>query len=237
MSLSKGQLKKLSRAYNNNSAITIRLAKNELSGPDELMLTKTQINKLKKAESQGVGSDIKISKTQIRKAVNQGGSLWSGLISLGTRALPYATPAISKAVPALAKSALSALGNLGIDKIFGKGIQQGGFLIPPNKIEQLIKYKHLITAGQKKQILDSLQTGGQLVINPSKTQRGGFLGTLLASTGVPLLLNVLTGRGSNVPKKSRGGRGLSVSQKPGMLMPYKTPPFLGTWDNPVGMGV
>ena len=78
MSLSKGQLKKLSRAYNNNSAITIRLAKNELSGPDELMLTKTQINKLKKAESQGVGSDIKISKTQIRKAVKQGGSLWSG---------------------------------------------------------------------------------------------------------------------------------------------------------------
>lgn len=116
-------------------------------------------------------------------------------------ALPYATPAISKAVLALATGALSTLRNLGIDKIFGKGIQQEGFLIPPNKIEQLIKYKHLLTAGQKKQILDSLQTGGQLVINPSKTQRGGFLDTLLASTGIPLLLNVLTGRGSNVRKK------------------------------------
>ena len=42
VSLSKGQLQKLSRAYNNNSAITIRLARNELSGPHELMLTKTQ---------------------------------------------------------------------------------------------------------------------------------------------------------------------------------------------------
>ena len=31
VSLSKGQLEKLSRAYNNNSAITIRLARNELS--------------------------------------------------------------------------------------------------------------------------------------------------------------------------------------------------------------
>ena len=69
MSLSKGQLKKLSRAYNNNSAITIRLARNELSGPHELMLTKTQIDKLKKAMSQGTRSDIKISKTQIRKVV------------------------------------------------------------------------------------------------------------------------------------------------------------------------
>ena len=48
VSLSKGQLVKLSRAYNNNSAATIRLANNELSGSHELMLTKTQINKLKK---------------------------------------------------------------------------------------------------------------------------------------------------------------------------------------------
>ena len=76
MSLSKGRLEKLSRPYINNSAITIRLARNELSGPHELMLTKTQINKLKKAMSQGRGSDIKISKTQIRKAVKHGGSLF-----------------------------------------------------------------------------------------------------------------------------------------------------------------
>ena len=82
--LSKGQLEKLLWAYNNNSAITIRLAKNELSGPHELMLTKTQINKLKKAMSQGVGSDIKITKTQIRKAVKHGGSLWGSVISLGS---------------------------------------------------------------------------------------------------------------------------------------------------------
>ena len=42
VSLSKGQWEKLSRAYNNNSAITIRLARKLLSGPHELMLTKTQ---------------------------------------------------------------------------------------------------------------------------------------------------------------------------------------------------
>ena len=84
VSLSKGQLEKLLWAYNNNSAITTRLAKNELSGPHELMLTKTQINKLKKAMSQGVGSDIKITKTRIRKALKHGGSLWGSVISLGS---------------------------------------------------------------------------------------------------------------------------------------------------------
>lgn len=115
------------------------------------MLPKIQINKLKKkAMSQGVGLDIKISKTQIRKAIKQVGSLWSSLISLGARALPYATSALSKVVPALGTDAKSALGSLGIDKIFGKGVQQGGFLIPPNKIKQLINYRHLLTAGQNK---------------------------------------------------------------------------------------
>ena len=53
VSLSKGKLEKLSRAYNNYSAITIRLTRNELSGPHELMLTKTQINKLKKSNEPG----------------------------------------------------------------------------------------------------------------------------------------------------------------------------------------
>ena len=48
VSLSKRQLEKLLRAYNNNSAITIRLTRNELSGPLELMLTKTQIKKSNK---------------------------------------------------------------------------------------------------------------------------------------------------------------------------------------------
>ena len=52
------------------------------------MLTKTQINKLKKAMSQGTGSDIKISKTQIRKAIKHGGSLWGSLVSLGSKLLP-----------------------------------------------------------------------------------------------------------------------------------------------------
>jgi len=37
--------------------------------------------------------------------------------------------------------------------------------------------------------MTALQTGGQLVIKPTKTQSGGFLGTLLASIGVPLLMH------------------------------------------------
>lgn len=64
----------------------------------------------------------------------------------------------------------------------------------------MIAYKHLLTAKQKQQILGALQTENGVVIKPTKTQSGGFLGTLLASIGVPLLLNALTGKGLHVDR-------------------------------------
>ena len=112
-------------------------------------------------------------------------------VSLGSRLLPMAMPLAKKAIAPIATGALSGLASLGVDKIFGKGAQQGGFFIPQDKIAQLIAYKHLLSAGQKK-----VKSGGQLVIKPTRTQQGGFLATLLTSMGVPLLLNALTGKGS-----------------------------------------
>ena len=257
--LSTGQKQRLAKAMRQNSAVTRRLSKNDLSGNDQLNLTQTQLKRLQKAMKNRAGVDLKISKTQIRHVVQEGGSLWSSLMSLGMRALPYASRAVSKAVPALATGALSALGSLGIDKIFGKG-QTGGFLVPQSKIDQLIKYKDMLTKKQKEQIVSALHTGGQLVIKPTKSQSGGFLGTLLVSIGVPLILNALTGRGlqvdrhrskrstnvyvppssigisvqpqmsSNKSKKSSGGLVLPITE----MYP---PPFIGSWKDPIGMGL
>ena len=67
-----GQREKLAKACQNNSAMTIRLTKDELNGSDELMLAQRQINKLIGARAADKGSDIKISKTQIRKALQHG---------------------------------------------------------------------------------------------------------------------------------------------------------------------
>ena len=215
VNLSVGQKENLAKAIQTNSELTLRLKNNQLSGSDELMLTKTQLNKIQKAASNRTGVDLKISKTQIRKA---GGSLFSSLAMLGAKALPFVTKAASKALPALATGAVSALGSLGIDKIFGKGMT-GGFLIPQNKIDQLIQYKNLLTNAQKQQILAAVQSGGQVVINPTAKQRGGFLGSLLASIGIPLVLEMgskLFGKGLALPRKA--GHGL-------MTMPKPPPPF------------
>ena len=163
--------------------------------------------------------------------------------------LPYASRAVAKAAPALATGALSALGSLGIDKLFRKK-QTGGFLVPQSKIDQLIKYKSMLSKKQKEDIVTALQSGGQLVIKPTPTQSGGFIGTLLASIGIPLLMNALTGRGLHV-EKSRPRRSIpvfvpstSVTNKKGgkghSMMPYplQPPPFIGSWDyDKIGLGM
>ena len=119
--LTDGQKSKLASAIINQSPLTLRLKHSHLQGSDELMLTKRQIDKIKKSIANGTGTDIKISKTQIRKSVKHGGNLFSSLASLGAKVLPFAIKGISKAVPALATGAATALGELGINKIFGSG--------------------------------------------------------------------------------------------------------------------
>ena len=237
--LSANQKHKLAKAVSDKSAITLRLTKSDLAGNDILMLTSTQLKRIKKAISNKTGVDLKISKTQIRSVVQKGGSLWSSLLNLGMKALPYA----SKAIPALATGAIQALGSLGVDKIFGRG-QSGGFLIPQDKINQLIQYKDLLTKKQKEQIVNAIHTGGQIIVKPSKRQMGGFLGTLLASIGVPLLMKALTGSGLQVDnKRSRRSANVHVPKIPKNTSKiygesiYRSPPFIGTWDNPIGLGI
>ena len=167
--------------------------------------------------------DIKLAKTNIRKQV--GGSLLTSILTLG-RTL---APTLGKT---LGLSALAGLASEGasqvVKKISGKGTQSGGFLIPQNKIDQLIAYKHLLTNKQKKDILNSLQSGGQLVVKPTKSQYGGFLGALLASIGLPLAIEAIkkiSGRGA--PRMGSDFRKGHGAPRLGM---YQPPPFIGTWD-------
>ena len=120
VNLTDNQKIKLANSIKNKCPLTLRLKHLDLAGNDELMLTKSQINKIRKSLANRTGVDLKISKTQIRKVAKHGGNLFTSLASLGARVLPFAVKGLSKAVPALATGTVSALGSLGIDKIFGK---------------------------------------------------------------------------------------------------------------------
>ena len=120
VTLTDGQKTKLLRAIKKRSAISLRLKHSHLKGPDELMLTQRQITRIKKSLANGTGTFIKISETQIRSLVKHGGNLFTSLISLGSKLLPYAMKGVSKVAPAIATGAASALGELGLKKTIWK---------------------------------------------------------------------------------------------------------------------
>ena len=221
VSLSPNQKKNLSNAFHKRETIVLRLTKDSLSGNDTLYVPSNVVKRLAKSKKLKKGMDIKLAKTNIRKQV--GGSLLTSILTLGRTLVPT----IGKT---LGLSALAGLASEGasqvVKKIAGKGVQSGGFLIPQNKIDQLIAYKHLLTDKQKRDILNSVQSGGQLVMKPTKSQYGGFLGTLLASIGIPLAVEAI--------KKMTGGAPRMGSKLKGHGAPrigmYQLPPFIGTWE-------
>ena len=81
VNLTDNQKMKLASAINNKTPLTLRIKHTNLRGNDELMLTKTQIGKIKKSFANGTGTDIKIGQTQIRKVAQHGGN-WSKSIAL-----------------------------------------------------------------------------------------------------------------------------------------------------------
>ena len=239
--LTDGQKSKLASAILNKSPLTLRLKHSHLRGSDELMLTKRQIDKIKKSIANGTGSDIKISKTQIRKSVKHGGNLFSSLASIGAKVLPYAIKGISKVAPALATGAATALGEIGLNKIFGKGIT-----IPQKFFPLLPPLAREFTKSQINQINKAYKSGGRLVIKPTRRQiEGGFLGTL-ASIGIPIAISLVSkmlGSGLQVDRRgSSNTANVYVPHPPplsthGEGYPYRSPPFIGSWENPIGMGV
>ena len=80
VNLTQRQKEKIARAFKKKCQTTLRLTNSQLSGPDELFLTKTQVQKLEKAKKNGSGSDITISETQMRK--QKGGNLITSLLPL-----------------------------------------------------------------------------------------------------------------------------------------------------------
>ena len=243
--LSPNQKKNLSKAYHKRETIVLRLTKDSLSGNDTLYVPQNIVKRLEKNRKLKKGMDIKLAKTNIRKQV--GGSLLSTVLTLGRTFGP--TIAKTLGLSALAGAASEGASQI-VKKISGKGVQTGGFLIPQNKIDQLITYKHLLTTKQKKDILNALQTGSGVHIKPTKVQTGGFLGTLLASIGVPLAIEAIkkmTGKGApqmgqpkQRPPQSTQRPTTVNNQDGGLLVPmYRTPPFYGNWADQtlLGMGI
>ena len=118
--------------------------------------------------------------------------------------------------------------------MFGKGIT-----IPKKFFPFLPPYANLFTKAQIDQINKVFKTGGRLVIKPTRRQiEGGFLGTL-ASIGIPMAISLVSkmfGSGLQVDKGSSSNTRSVYVPTTTHGDGYYPPPFLGTWENPIGMG-
>ena len=130
----------------------------------------------------------------------------------------------------MATGAVSALGNLGINKILGNVIT-----ISKRFIELLPPFKNEFTKAQINQINKAYQSGGRLVFKPTRIQiEGGFLSTL-PSIGIPMAISLVSkifGSGLQVDRQaSTNTRNVYVPQGPvktrgeGHYPIYQSQPF------------
>lgn len=108
ISLTDGQKKKIIDSINNLSPVKIKFTPSQLNkqGNIPILLTKTQINRMKKAASMGKGVVLSLSSSQMRANKSKNGGI-----------IPFLVPIAVAGVSALATGALSALGGLAVNKI------------------------------------------------------------------------------------------------------------------------
>ena len=211
--LTNAQLNKLKKAVKSNEGATLRLRiknfnKDEL--PHELLLTTRQNTKLRNAIYNNLATDIKLSKSQIKKLIQSGGFLGKLLSKL-------ASPLMKVAMP-LAKNVLSTLGLTAAMSATDGSIQKKIHGSGPTKgagVKLIIEHEDM---NDIMKIIEALENSGILLKGISKTienetteQRGGFLGMLLGTLGASLLGNLLTGGKGMM----RAGEGSATSRAKG----------------------
>ena len=199
VTFTQNQKDKLRRAYNKRENIGLKLIYNPHG--DRIYVNDRQYNKLMK----GKPVIINFNDSHFRAMKQDGGNLLSSLIGPITKLATKVAPALTKTVlPGLATGVASALGSIGLESLFsGKGID--------GKTADLIKALAVIenevrklSKPQKAKFDEIMMTGN------GQNQSGGFLWSLLASLGLPVVLKALTGSG--------------IHNRPYDMQSYKTHP-------------
>ena len=121
------QLNKLKKSVKSNEGATLRLDiknfnKDEL--PHELLLTTRQNTKLRNVINNNLGTDIKLSKAQIKKLIQSGGFLGKLLSKLVCLLMKVALPLVKNVLAPLGlTAAMSAIDGSIPKKIHGSGVK------------------------------------------------------------------------------------------------------------------
>ena len=192
-----------------------------------MLLTTRQNTKLRNAINNNLATDIKLSKSQIKKLMQSGGFLDKLLSKLAGPLMKVAMPLPKNVLPPLGLTAAMSAIDGGIQKkIHGSGVK---LIIEQENMNDVIK---IIEALENSGIL--LKGVTKAIENETKEQRGGLLGMLLGTLGTSLLGNLLTG-GKGIVRAGdgivRAGEGSVVSRAKGEGSKKKTTKFTVTFSS------
>ena len=194
--LSNSQLKKLKLEIKNGTEITLKLSNDSSDSNDEnnflhiLLLTSTQVLRLRKAFANNSSANIKLSKTQLHKIEQSGGLLGRPLGPLIKTGLPL----MKNVLKPLAKSVLTPLGLTAAasardaaihKKMFGSGTKT--LIISNEEMNDIMK---IVKSLEESSLL--IKGVRETIKNEAKEEKGGFLRMLLGTLGTSLLGNLLT---------------------------------------------
>ena len=196
--MSNSQLNKLKSGMKNGTKVTLKISLNvvgdsndENNIPHKLILTNTQILRLRKAFANNYSANVKLSKNQFHKIGQSGGflgRLLEPLLKTGLPSMKNGLKPLAKCVSIqLGLAAASATDAAIHKKMFGSGVTT--LIISSekmNNIMKIVKYfeeSGLLIKGVRKTIK-----------NEAKEQKQEFLGILSDILSATLLKNLLTGR-------------------------------------------
>ena len=222
------QLNKLKSAVKNKQGATLRMNArmfNRNNLPYQLFLTQRQITKLRINIENNLQTDIKLSKAQISKIIQSGGSL----VKLLGLLLKPGLPLLKSVIKPLGLSGLTAA-SPAIDaaakkKIYGSGTTT--LVISNEEMDDIMK---IVQALEDSGIL--LKGVAKTIKNERKEQKGGLLSMLLGTLGASLLGDLLTKKlsGKRTVKagektKEQGNELKKKSLIPGNYSPHHLPNF------------
>ena len=224
--LSEGQKRKLAKAYRDNEEVSIRLAHKNLSGSDTLMVPKNTVNRVAKSKGSGKGIQIKITKANVRKQTGQG--IFTSLLPV----LRNVAPTIGKTV---GLSALAGLASEGASQLVKKITGGQIFRVPNEHLFRLAMLSELLNKGQIRDLGKAHKDGSDMLFKITQKQVGNGIGTILASIGIPMIIDAIKGRGIGKGGGPRIGK-MSGQGGPQIGMPMNPPPYIGTWLSTSGRG-
>ena len=185
--LSPNQKKKLIRGYKKREPINLKLQFSNENEGNRIYVTKTQYNKITKNLKPVIIIFNETHYKSIDKDTKNGGSLLSSLLPALGKIATKTMPIIKKIAGPVTSGIASALGSLGIEKIFGSGAN-----FHNSKVGDIVKALAIVQneltklPKKEKDKFDKV-----MMMSGDGQMHGGFLSALLGALGVSMISKLL----------------------------------------------